>query len=423
MNILLIAQLFPPDMGGGSTRAYNVAKGLSSLGHKVTVVTAFPHYPSGKISRKYRFKPLSVERLESFKVFRTWVPPLASIGVFRRLILFLSFCISSLFVLPFVGSVDIAWAANPNIFSVFSALFYKRTKGCSVVQNVDDLWPEVLYELNMIGPGFLRRSAEYVSKFTYKMSDAITPISPAYIDVITSKYGISPKKMHVIPAGVDYDKFALWNSNTEIKEKVDVFKVLYIGALSPAYDFDQVMKAAKLLSSMRSIKFIIQGGGDLASSLKSKVKEMGLSNVAVVLKIVNRDQVVEALHHANVLLLPLNGSRFIEMGISSKLYEYQAAGKPIVCCSSGQPARYVSETKCGIVVKPGNYVGLANAIIRLYQNKEEAKNFGEAGRYFAMENLSLEKIGLRMSKVFEAAMSSTSLKGILLRHSVFKAHK
>lgn len=31
MHILVIAQLFPPDMGGGSTRAYNAVKGLVSL--------------------------------------------------------------------------------------------------------------------------------------------------------------------------------------------------------------------------------------------------------------------------------------------------------------------------------------------------------------------------------------------------------
>jgi len=38
MNVLVIAELFPPDMGGGSTRAFNVVKGLVSLGHGVTVI-------------------------------------------------------------------------------------------------------------------------------------------------------------------------------------------------------------------------------------------------------------------------------------------------------------------------------------------------------------------------------------------------
>ena len=61
MRVLIIAQYFPPDMGGGATRAYNVAKGLLKAGCDVTVVSAFPHYPTGNVPRKYRWKPLSVE--------------------------------------------------------------------------------------------------------------------------------------------------------------------------------------------------------------------------------------------------------------------------------------------------------------------------------------------------------------------------
>jgi len=45
-------------------------------------------------------------------------------------------------------------------------------------------------------------------------------------------------------------------------------------------------------------------------------------------------EVAQTLSEADVLLLPLRGLGSIEMGLSSKLFEYQAAGKPIICCSS-----------------------------------------------------------------------------------------
>jgi len=38
MKVLVVAQYFPPDMGGASTRASNVVKGLLSKGCEVTVV-------------------------------------------------------------------------------------------------------------------------------------------------------------------------------------------------------------------------------------------------------------------------------------------------------------------------------------------------------------------------------------------------
>lgn len=42
MHVLVIAQLFTLDMSGGSTQAYNVVEGLTSLGHKAPMITAFP---------------------------------------------------------------------------------------------------------------------------------------------------------------------------------------------------------------------------------------------------------------------------------------------------------------------------------------------------------------------------------------------
>jgi glycosyltransferase involved in cell wall biosynthesis len=404
MHVLVIAQLFPPDMGGGGTRAYNVVRGLTSLGHKVTVITAFPHYPNGKIPKEYKGKLLSVERGERLSVFRTWVPPLASIGFIRRLILFASFCISSLFPLPFVGRIDIAWAANPNMFSIFPALFYRRFKGCPVVQNVDDLWPEEIYDLGMLKSPLLRRFAEYVSKFTYVVADAITPISPAYVDVIVNKYKVSPEKLHVVPAGVDLDKFPVHRGDTKRKERNDEFRVCYIGAFSLAYDFDQVLKAAKLLAPFSDVKFAIQGGGELADVLKSKVKRTGIKNVKVVDMIVSREDVARILSESDALLLPLNSVGSVEMGISSKLYEYQAAGKPILCCSNGQPARYVSETESGIVVKPGDHEALAKAIFYLRGNEDFSGKLGASGRQYVENNLSIGKIGLKITKLFESLM-------------------
>lgn len=335
MDVLVIAQLFPPDMGGGSTRAYNAVKALLSLDCRVTVVTAFPHYPGGNIPQAYRHKLLSIENGGKLKVIRTWVPPLASKGIANRLVLFVSFIFSSLFAFPFVRKIDVVWAANPNIFSMFAALFYGRVKACPIVQNVDDLWPEGIYDLGMLKWSWLRRVAELFSQFTYIASNAITAISSSYAEVIANKYEVSEKKIFVIPAGVDLKRFRLPGPSSDKRGIKREFKVTYIGALSPTYDFDQVLRAAELLRSEDSIRILIQGGGELTDKLKLKVKGMGLSNVVIVDRIVSRDEVARILSDSDALLLPLSGLESVEMGISSKLYEYQAAGKPIICCSRG----------------------------------------------------------------------------------------
>jgi glycosyltransferase involved in cell wall biosynthesis len=399
MRVLVIAQYFPPDMGGGATRAYNVAKGLLKAGCDVTVVSAFPHYPTGNVPRKYRWKPLGVEYEGGMKVIRTFVPALASKGFVKRILLFASFVVSSLFALPFLGGVDVVWAANPNIVAVFPSLVYGMVKRCPLVINVDDLWPEVLYDLGVSRRAFLARIGEFMARIAYRLASAITPISPGYVSVIMNKYEVDAGKIHVVPAGVDLDRFSYEEKNVE--EGEGKFRVLYIGAFSPAYDFDQVFKAAGLLTAFSDVEFVIQGGGELAAVLQARVKEIGLENVKVVDRIVSRREVARILGRADALLLPLSGVGSIEMGISSKLYEYQAAGKPIICCSDGQPARYVSETSSGIVIKPGHYESLGKAIRYLRSDQVVCARLGEAGRRYVEENVSIEKTGMEMRTIFE----------------------
>ncbi|MEM2103437.1 MAG: glycosyltransferase family 4 protein [Candidatus Bathyarchaeia archaeon] len=391
MRVLVLAQYFPPDMGGGATRAYNVAKGLVANGCRVTVVAAFPHYPSGNIPAEYRWKPLSVENMDGFKVYRTFVPALASEGVLKRLLLFVSFAFSCLFALPFVGRVDVVWAANPNVISVFPGLVYSFVKNCPLVQNVDDLWPEVLYDLGMPRNSLFGILGEFLAKLAYRVSTAITPISPGYVGVICGKYGADRRKVHVVRAGVDLEKFKVDNSHANSDNKC--FRVLYSGAFSLAYDFDQVLLAAKLLENIDDIEFVLQGGGEFAGYLKGRVKALGLKNVKIIDEIIGRDEVAKLLGEADALILPLRDFGKPYLGLSSKLYEYQAVGKPIICCAYGQPAEYVKETGSGIIVKPGDYEGLAEDVLYLEENRDVAGKMGVSGRRYVENNLSIAKIG------------------------------
>jgi glycosyltransferase involved in cell wall biosynthesis len=399
MRILILSQFFPPDMGGGATRAYNIARGLVLNGCETIVVTAFPHYPYGKIPKKYRWKPLTIEYMDGFKVIRTFMLPVSSQGLGKRILIFAVFTVSSLFALPLVGKIDVIWTANPNIISIFPSIIYAIVKRCPIVQNVDDLWPEELYELGMLSEKSpLAKFAELLAKFSYKISKAITPISPGYVKVICGKYSINPNKVYVIRAGVDINKFKACDSVNKCEK---TFKVLYSGAFSVAYDFDQVLLVARLLEDVKDIEFILQGGGELAPYLKAKVKELKLENVKIVDKILSRDDVAKLLSEATALILPLRNFGRPYLGISSKLYEYQAVGKPVICCAEGQPAEYVKETGSGVVVKPGDYEALAKAVLYLKNNPDLAKKLGKNGRKYVKKEASIEAVGLGMKKIFE----------------------
>jgi len=400
MRVLVLAQYFPPDMGGGATRAYNVAKGLRLNGCEVTLVAAFPHYPNGNVPKRYRWKPFVLEYVEGFRVIRTFVPPLASRGLAKRFALFLSFIVSSLFAAPFVGKVDVVWAANPNVLSIFPAMFYGFFKRKPVVLNVDDLWPESLNEVGMVDEDSLVfKAMRFVAKFAYSIARLLTPISSGYVSVLREKYGVDRAKVHVVRAGVDLSMFTVAGDGLNCSG--EVFKVIYSGAFSVAYDFDQVLLAAKILENVDRIEFVLQGGGELAGYVKFRVKELKLNNVRIIDRIVSRSEVAKLLSEADALILPLRDFGKPYLGISSKLYEYQAAGKPIICCAEGQPAEHIKATESGIVVKPGDYKALAEAVIRLKENPKLAWEMGENGRRYVEKETSIEAVGLKMKELFE----------------------
>ncbi len=404
MKVLVISQLYPPDMGGGSTRAYNAVKGLARRGHKVTVVAAFPHYPMGDIPRRYRGRLRVVDHTDVADVIRTWVPPTESRGFARRLMLYAAFCISSLLALRLIRKHDVVWAANPNIFSIFPAMIIGKLARIPIVENVDDVWPDELVDLGMLKSPLLQKIAERMARYAYGVPAALTPISQAYVSALVDKYdGHRPRADYrVVPAGVDLESFAPRNGGNG-HSLTDPFRVVYIGAFSPAYDFDQLLEAAEQLAPHRDIQFRIQGDGELAPYIADRIRALGLSNVAVVQQVVSRPEVAEILAEADALVLPLGGTPSVEMGISSKLYEYQAAGKPIICCSRGESGAYVTSTRSGVVVTPGDSARLAEAILLLHDDRSAGLTLGKAGRKWVETNLSCDAIGSLMEGVLEDA--------------------
>jgi glycosyltransferase involved in cell wall biosynthesis len=236
-----------------------------------------------------------------------------------------------------------------------------------------------------------------VYRLLYRNSDLITPISPAYIEIIEKKYCVKPKKIHLIRGGVD---LSLFKPNVS-KRETDKFTVLYSGAFSVAYDFDQIFNAAKIVAKLDSdVEFVIQGKGELLPSMHSKARELGVRNVRIVDELLSREAVGTMLGQADALILPLVAFKKPYRGMSSKLYEYQAVGKPIICCSRGLPRNYVLETNSGIVVKPGDYKTLAKAVLKLKNNPNLACQMGNNGRKYVESEASIQAIGLRMQEIF-----------------------
>jgi len=412
MRVLVLAQLFPPDMGGASTRAYNIVKGLVSRGHKVLIVTAFPHYPHGIVPKKYHKKILYREILSpgDVDIIRTWVPSLPSQGFTRRLLLFISFMLSSLFGLFWVGPVDIIWAANPNFFSVFPAKIYSIVKRVPLVRNVDDLWPEAIFDLHYVKSNRVKGVLEFFSKFSYNLADALTPISNEYKKTLIQKYGLPSKKIRVIEVGVDTSCFRPLSNLEKEKPFQDKFVLMYSGVFGPNYDFEIILQAAKALEKDANILFVLRGFGEMKPWIQKQINKLNIKNVLVKSTYLELPELNMLMNFADAFLLAHKKYEAAEAGLPTKLFEYQACGKPIICASLGEPARYIRSTESGITIEPGNVNQMVEAIRFLNSNPVERRRLGKNGLDYVKHNLTFKRLGANIEKLFYEISRSINIK-------------
>ena len=395
MNVLLITQYFPPDLGGAATRNSNISKGLSLNGCNLTIITAFPHYPHGVIPSEYKFSIVKIETINNIKIIRTFMPPTKSEGIVKRMVLMVSFAVSSVFALPFSGKADIIWGG-----SWLPGILYSKLKRIPVVLDVCDLTLEDLPLLKIAKQdSLLLKIASSIYRFFYVKGDAVAPISPGYVKTIVNKYSVKKNRISIIPVGVDSSEF---KNNKKIRLQSDPFMIIYAGVLGVGYDFEQVFGAAKILKgSGINVQFIIHGGGECVGLIKSRLHELNLTNVTLSDRLLSsRKEVACLLNEADALILPLKDYGVPYPGVPSKLYEYQSVGKPIICCAEGEPAKYIKDSNSGVIVSPENPQELAQAIKYLFANREIGQQMGENGRRFVEREVDIEAIGAKAKVLF-----------------------
>lgn len=95
---------------------------------------------------------------------------------------------------------------------------------------------------------------------------------------------------------------------------------------------------------------------------------------------VDRNQIKEILSSSKVGLVVLHPKiNFID-SLPIKMFEYMAAGIPVIASNFPLWEDIINKNKCGICVDPLNVKEITEAIQWIFDNPEEAKKMGENGR-------------------------------------------
>ena len=396
-----------PDLPGG-TRHFDFAKELTNRGYSVTIfASAFIHgiFEYRKLSKKEKWR---VENYDGVNFVWIKTFPYKGNGI-RRVLNMLSYFTSVEHIGKLSAKGDGAPFKAPDIIigsSVhpFAALagyklscFYKTP----FIFEVRDLWPQTLIELGKISSKnpfvvILRKLERYL----YKKSDRIIVLLPRASDYIEN-LGVSRDKIIWIPNGVDVKRFSGVEESTNDFGK-SKFIVSYVGSHGVANNLDTLIEAAKILQDKgyKDILVRLVGSGAEKEHLIEKVQALRAKNV-IFEDPVSKVNVPHALAKSHVLYFGLLGRNLFKYGISSnKLFDYLAAGKPIVFASnaSNNP---IEEASAGISVIPESPELVANAIIKLYNMREsERKKMGKNGEEYVKKKHSIPVLVDKLETLF-----------------------
>ena len=159
--------------------------------------------------------------------------------------------------------------------------------------------------------------------------------------------------------------------------------ILYAGSLAKYQGFDQVTSAIpEVLQRRKDAVFVIVGGSDEESSrIRSSLAHVDLGRVRIYSKL-PRDIVSDLYGMADILLSP----RAETDNVPLKVFEYLAAGKPIVASDVVGHRAVLSEEICAFFGGK-NHTSLNEVLIRLLGDAGERQRLAKAASAYADEHI------------------------------------
>lgn len=226
--------------------------------------------------------------------------------------------------------------------------------------------------------------AREVEARLFSEADQVVAVSAAVRDHIL---GVAPgARVTVLPNGVDTIRIRPGEAEPAWRERVSggnasARVVGFVGRVRPWHGVDKLVGAvARARRADPSLHLCVVGDlGDLADTLAAKCREEGVTDAVTFLGAVSPDSVAGALQAMDVVAAPypdLADFYFSPL----KLFEYMAAGKPIVASATGQIVDVIEDGRTGLLVPPGDEAALADAIGRLFADPGLAARLGGEAR-------------------------------------------
>ena len=404
MRILIYTQHFPPETTATGRRAFDLAESLAGRGHQVAVLTGVPNHPSSLGRPFCQPAPRREVAAAGYSVVRVPVFRSEDTRTINRVLTYATFALSAAWAGVRQQPPDVIVAVSP-LPAGLAALPAHWMRGAPLVFDLQDIWPDSALAVGVMRPRLAFRLLRLLERFFYRRCALIVGITEGFRRYLI-RLGMDLARVAVVHNGVDWQMFDAGTADREFRKRHDLdgkFVVGYAGNIGLAQGLTALLDAADTLRAS-AVKFLLVGEGTDKARLRKLARIRGLGNVEF-LEGVPRERVAPILASCDALLLILRRDPLFEITIPSKLYEYMAAGKPILCSVGGEAARLVASARCGLSVEPSNGAALARAVEKLGRAPALRRNMGRRGERCARERFSRERLMADYAEFVEELVS------------------
>ena len=404
-RVLLIHQAFATPKDPGGTRHYELIQRCQDRRLRFTVVTSQNRYlDCARVDLSGRW--MSRDDYDGIDLIRTRTTSGHHISFLWRIMAYLSFMCTSLLGAWKAGPVDLVWGTSPPIFQVVPSWLLAALRRRPLLLEVRDLWPEFAINMGVLTNPVLIRFSRWLENFLYARADAILVNSPAYLDYLLDK-DVPQDKVFFVANGVDTAQFDPKARGEKLRRRWGVsnrFVVVYAGALGPANAIGGILKAAERLRERQDVVFILAGAGKDEVRLRKQAEGLELRNVRFV-GALPKSMMAEVLAASDVCIASLQNIPMFKTTYPNKVFDYMAAGRPIILAIDGVIAEVVKKAHAGIVVPPEDDHAMAQAVEYLAHDNVLCGQMGRAGRAYVKAHFDRNRQAREFAELISRAMN------------------
>ena len=217
-----------------------------------------------------------------------------------------------------------------------------------------------------------------------------------------SKLGIPAKKIFVL----ENTPSILSVKELKFERDKSYLTIIYTGGISFHRGLQFTITGLKFLVPELKIRLWIVGDGGYVVRLKSIVKNLELEEYVKFFGLLTKSEIDELMNKADLGLIPHIRSEQSDNSSPNKLFEYMAAGLPVLASNCISVKRVLNETLAGLTYIFDSSSDFTTVVRSIYNDRKTLDTFSENGKRAIREKYNWEKSSISLVELYSDLLQS-----------------